>query len=85
MNVREFIELLGEYPAEMRVVLQGYEDGYNDVTNRGVARQKVKLNAGKEVWVGDHLDFDPAYDRQEDGDVDGDVIEAVVAIRRPSR
>ncbi len=81
MNVKELIEVLGEYPAEMRVVVQGYEDGYDDVKSGCVKQRQVKLNAGKEDWVGDHMDFDLAYDLKEDGDV----IEAVVAIRRPGR
>lgn len=81
MNVKELIELLGEYPSEMRVVVQGYEDGYDDASSLNVSRKQVKLNAGTEDWVGDHLDFDPAYDRQ----VDGDVIETVIAVRRPGR
>ncbi len=31
MNVQELIEILGECPQEMRVVVQGYEDGYDDL------------------------------------------------------
>ena len=81
MNVKELMEILGEYPQDMRVVVQGYEDGYDDVRSGCVKQRKVKLNAGKEDWVGDHMDFNPEYDRQEDGDV----VETVVAVRRPGR
>ena len=80
MNVRDLIELLGEYPAEMRVVVQGYEDGYDDVERSRIAQTQVKLNAGKEQWEGDHIGFEPSFDRVDDGDV----VETVVAIRRLS-
>lgn len=32
MNVCELIRLLGNYPADMRVVVNGYEEGYDDVS-----------------------------------------------------
>lgn len=81
MKVKELIEILGKYPAEMRVVVQGYEDGYDDIKSGCVRQRQVKLNAGKEDWVGDHVEFEPAYDPEEVGKV----IETVVAIRRPGR
>jgi hypothetical protein len=31
MNVKELKELLSKYPDSMRVVVRGYEEGYNDI------------------------------------------------------
>ena len=80
MNVKELIEVLGEYPAEMRVVVQGYEDGYDDVSASSVQQRHVKLNAGKERWEGDHIEFWPKQDRT----VNADTVEQVLAINRTS-
>lgn len=54
MNVKELIEVLGEYPADMRVVVQGYEDGYDDLSPEQLSRVKIVLDAGKERWEGKH-------------------------------
>ncbi len=76
MNVRDLIELLGEYPAEMRVVVQGYEDGYDDLAPKQLSRVKIVLDAGKERWEGKH--GDPGYRRSEDGEfVDALVLRRV--------
>jgi hypothetical protein len=32
MIVEELIEALGEYPSDTRVVVQGYEEGFDDVS-----------------------------------------------------
>ena len=81
MNVKQLIDKLGEYPAETRVVVQGYEDGFDDVDAACVERRQVRLNVGKHDWAGDHMEFDPRFDREH---VD-DVIENVVSIRRRRR
>ena len=56
MNVKELIETLGEYPAEMRVVVQGYEDGYDDLSPEQLSKVKISLETGKERWEGMHGD-----------------------------
>lgn len=43
MNVAELIERLRSYPADARVVVQGYEFGYDDITS--VARQPLSIGA----------------------------------------
>ena len=80
MNVKELIEVLGEYPEEMRVVVQGYEDGYDDVAKSSLKQIHVKLGAGKERWEGDHIEIGS----KQDTAVNGDDIEQVVAIDRTS-
>lgn len=43
MNVAELIDILRSYPAEARVVVQGYEFGFDDITS--VARQPLAIGA----------------------------------------
>lgn len=50
MTVGELRALLAEYPDGMRVVVEGYEDGLNDVTV-GPA-QVVDLGPSDEWWSG---------------------------------
>ena len=75
MNVKELIETLGEYPAEMRVVVQGYEDGYDDLSLEQLSKVKIALNIGQQRWEGTH--GDPSGKR-----ADGrKVVEALVLSR----
>ena len=76
MNVKELIELLGEYPSEMRVVVNGYEAGYDDLSPDQLSSVKIALDAGKEGWEGKY--GDPGYRRSEDGEfVDALVLRRV--------
>jgi hypothetical protein len=43
MNVAELIDILRSYPAEARIVVQGYEFGFDDITS--VARQPLAIGA----------------------------------------
>lgn len=56
MNVRELIELLGRYPGDMRVVVNGYENGYDDLTPGQIRITPVMLNTGAHEWEGRHGD-----------------------------
>ena len=67
MNVRELIELLGEYPAEMRVIVQGYEDGYDDLAPKQLSKVNIALNIGPDTWEGMH--GDPVEKRADDAEV----------------
>ena len=62
MSVRELIDLLGRYPGDMRVVVNGYEQGYDDLSPEQVSVVPVVLNAGAHQWDGKHGDvpFDGA-------------------------
>ena len=46
MLVRELIEALRQYPAELRVVVNGYEEGYDDLTPERISTGKISLNTG---------------------------------------
>lgn len=56
MTVREMIELLGRYPDDMRVVVSGYENGYDDLSPEQFRVTPVVLNTGTHVWDGQHGD-----------------------------
>lgn len=56
MTVSELIELLQEYPANLRVVVNGYEEGYDDLSSEQISSAKISLNTGKHHWEGQHGD-----------------------------
>ncbi len=56
MTVSELIELLQEYPADLRVVVNGYEEGYDDLSPEQISVAKISLNTGKHHWEGQHGD-----------------------------
>jgi len=54
MTVKELIELLQTYPPDMKVVAEGYEQGYDDVVN--VKQIKIKHLEKGEWYVGAYED-----------------------------
>ena len=36
MTVKELVKLLEKYPDDLRVVVNGYEDGYDDTSFEGI-------------------------------------------------
>ena len=54
MKVGDLIKLLREYPSDLRVVVDGYEDGYDDLTPKQIAVEKISLNTGENDWEGQH-------------------------------
>lgn len=63
MTVQELSQLLSRYPADLRVVVNGYEDGYDDLSEGQISTVKISLNTGTRDWVekyGD-ADFLPKY------------------------
>lgn len=67
MTIDELIEKLKSYPGDLRVLVDGYEGGFSEISV--VNKIKVKLNANKESYNGPHEDT-------KDADTD------VIAIRR---
>ena len=79
MTVRELIDVLQQYPAGLRVVVNGYEEGYDDLSPQQISTAEIALNTGKHAWEGQH--GDPHWLR---GIPDGiEVVEALV-LRRVS-
>ena len=77
MTVAELVRVLASHPADLRVVVNGYEDGYDDLSPGQVSRIKVALNTGKHEWEGRH--GDPGDGLPEDAEVVG-----VLLLRRVS-
>lgn len=58
MTVAELVKLLGEYPADLRVVVDGYEAGFDDVESERIAVREIRLDANCEWYYGRHEDAD---------------------------
>lgn len=93
MTVSELIQLLGAYPGDMRVVVSGYEEGYDDVSAERVDVRKIWLNGGIHEWQGKHLKpLSPADGKsknrnafgQPDREMDEKDVEEALVIRRGS-
>ena len=54
MTVRELIDLLERYPTDMRVVVNGYEQGYDDLHPRQISVVNIALDTGVHEWEGRH-------------------------------
>ena len=76
MTVKELIHLLETHPPDLRVVVDGYEDGYDDLSPEQLQMVTISLNTGKHRWVGMHGD-------PNDRPNEAKVVEALV-LRRTS-
>ena len=81
LTAQRLIKLLSAYPPDLRVVVDGYESGYDDLSAGQLQRVRIALGVGEERWAGDHEELDPGS-----ADVGGgaDVVDAL-ALRRRSR
>lgn len=81
LTVEELIRVLSRYPSDLRVVVDGYEAGYDDLSEGWMQRIRIALDVGEADWVGDHEDPDliPASQRGR-----AEIVEALV-LRRRSR
>ena len=80
MTVDELIQLLAEYPRGLRVVVNGYENGYDDLTPEQLSVVSIALNTGKHPWNGQHGDTNGLTGGGRDT---AEVVEAL-ALRRVS-
>ena len=80
MTVRELIRLLASHPADMRIVVNGYECGYDDLSSEQISVAHISLNTGKQDWEGCHGDVDDKPNSLVDN---SPVVEALV-LRRVS-
>lgn len=74
MTVSELIKILQEQPKGLRVVVNGYEDGYDDLTPEQIKVTSIGLNTGKHHYEGAHGDLADAKNA-------ADVVEAVLLQR----
>lgn len=65
MTVEELVQELRRHPCDLRVVVDGYEDGYDDLAPNQLQTVKITLNTGTREYVGTHgdLDFAPKEKR----------------------
>ena len=75
MTVKSLKELLSQYPENLRVVVNGYEDGYDDLAQERISVRKIKLNTQVHDWEGQHSDFDSLSQARADA---GESAEALV-------
>ena len=59
MNVDQLIKRLQMYPPDLRVVVRGYEGGYNDVDT--FENLKLVLNYHSAWYYGKHEDVESLY------------------------
>ena len=78
MTVGQLIPVMQSYPQDMRVVVNGYEDGYDDLSPKQISAVRIALNTGKHVWEGRHGDTD-GLTRGAPGDTE--VVKALVMRR----
>ena len=80
MTVGQLIRVLQSYPQDMRVVVDGYEDGYDDLSPKQISAVRIALNTGKHEWEGKHGDPEGLT---RSASHDAEVVEVLV-IRRVS-
>ena len=78
MTIAELIRILQTHPPDMRVVVDGYEEGYDDLDEGLVAACEIRLDAGENWWEGQHRDA-------EDAPTEGSAIVKALALRRPNK
>ena len=54
MTIEELIRILQTYPQNLRVVVDGYEEGYDDLEQHLIAVKEISLDAGEAWWEGRH-------------------------------
>ena len=85
MNVGELKFLLENYPEDMRVLVDGYEDGYDDIVPERMVTQEVVLRPGGErssIISGQHDDVRRACDGHLLNPAVMDKIQTVLILRR---
>ena len=55
MTVGELIKKLSTLPTDHRVVVDGYEGGYEDLTSTHVVVDRIVVDVDSRHWMGDHL------------------------------
>ena len=61
MTVSELIEVLQTHPSDLRVVVNGYEGGFDHLSAGQISLVRIALNTGVEDYEGQHgYDWEPA-------------------------
>ena len=80
MTEREPIQLFASHPSDLRVIINGNESGYYDLSPEQISVAPIRLNTGKRDWEGCHGDVDDKPSGLVD---DSPVVDALV-LRRVS-
>ena len=78
MTIHELIQLLAAHPPDMRVVVDGYEDGFDDLESHLIRVREIRLDAGEAWWEGRHRE---SWDDRREGSA---VVKAL-ALHRPMK
>ena len=78
MTIEQLIRLLENYRDDMRVVVNGYEEGYDDLSPERISVAKICLNTGTQSWQGRHGD---PRDRPEGSANHPNFVDALVLAR----
>ncbi len=78
MTVNELVQLLAAYPPDLRVVANGYEEGYDDLDAHRVCVREIRLDAGEKWWEGRHRD-------SEDTRTEGSGAVNALVLHRPMK
>ena len=79
MTVKELVEHLGRYPDDLWVVVNGYEDGFDDLSPERISVIKIQLDTQIHDWEGQHSDFHGSEAEITD---DTKIVEALVFRRQ---
>ena len=74
MTVGELAEILQCFPGGPRVVVNGCEEGCDDLAPKQITRIRIGLDTGKHNWEGVH-------GHPDDARKSADIVEAVVSQR----
>ena len=79
LTVKDLVRLLAEYPPDLRVVVDGYEGGYDDLSEGQLRKIRIALNVGDAEWVGDHEEPDCVFPKER---LSTEIVDALVLRRR---
>ena len=78
MTVSELIEMLKAHPGDLRVVVNGYEEGFDDLSPGQISVVRIALNTGVQDWEGRHSE---AEDAPADPSEPAEIVDALVLRR----
>jgi hypothetical protein len=61
MNVQQLIEELQKHPPEMRVIVNGYEGGYDDLASPNKQSIRLNVHPPDQWYYGKHDDEDCSF------------------------
>lgn len=78
MTVEELIRLLEGHPPDLRVVVQGYENSFDDMLAERVKTARIQLGCGTESWERRRQEF---FSQKEDAPTSDDAVSALALLR----